>query len=245
MDFFYLRSWARSLFYREAKPTKPPAIETNIRDPKQFLESFDSMIEGFRKVFDAAKEQDSYLIRDGKEIASDGDYKSGFHCSNQLNRPHEFLQSILDMARVQYEPAFIGTYFLNANIGFIHESMPDHPFTLGYFSVTSELRKFSKAWTKDVLPHLSETGYDLGKLETGFVVVTVARKNFTQELISETNNTLGAGFSAQDVLGMTVRGMAGDNSPAQKQFYAGQCIDDGLDEKMRISGWLILSPAAS
>jgi hypothetical protein len=240
MDFFYLRSWVRSLFYRKAKPTKPPAIETNIRDPKQFLESFDSMIEGFRKVFDAAKEKDSYLIRDGEEAAADGDDKSGFHCSNQLNRPHEFLQSLLDMARVQYEPALIGTYFLNANIGFIHESMPDQPFTLGYFSISSRHKKFKKAWRKDALPHLLNLGYQLDDLETSFVVVTTSMSNLTQNLVGETNATLGSGFSVQDVLGMTVRSLAGDDSVPQKQFYAGHCVDDALGEKMRISAWLIM-----
>jgi len=239
MDFFYIRSWVRSFFSKKRKePIQRPAI--NVQNPEQFFEAFETLIKDFRPIFDSAKEKDSHLISGGKRVAAKGDDKSGFHFSKQFERPHEYLQSLLDMIRVHYEPHFIGTYFLNANIGFMDEHIPNEAFTLGYFSISSEHKKFEKAWQKEALPHLQNLGYQLDALEAGFVVVTTSESNLTQELIGETNTTLGSGFSAKDVLGMTVRSLAGDDSGPHKQFYAGHCVDDALGEKMRISAWLIM-----
>jgi len=209
-----------------------------ITSTEECLSNFTSTFNSLYSLIESTREDELPEKQDG--VTSYVGFKSGFQLTGrQYDRPHEYLQSLLDIVRVQYEPALVGTYFLNSNIGFIEEHLSNGASKFGYASIITEHQDFKDAWERSVIPHLSEINYKIEEATVIFVVVTVSRDRHTADLIASTNNHLGSGFTADEAIRMFKDGLAGEEVTTDKQVYSGFCVDEALDKRMRISLWLL------
>ena len=104
-----------------------------LNNPKALVVALREVVAGLYQVFDLAAE---------RPYDPDDDDKPLFGVSSQFDRPNEFLQTLLDMLRVFFEPDPPGTVFLNANPCFLYDAMPEKPVQLGYASVLPSVRPF-------------------------------------------------------------------------------------------------------
>jgi hypothetical protein len=103
--------------------------------------------------------------------------------------------------RVCFEPEPPGTFFLNANMGFIYDEIPDEPFKLAYASLLSEpALPFTDFWNGPVASHLGRCGYDLSKSAATHAVLTTGKERYRGEFIDEVNAVLNSCFSAEEAL---------------------------------------------
>lgn len=77
-----------------------------LNNPQAFVVALREVVAGLYQVFDLAAERPYDLDDNDKPL---------FGVSGQFDRPNEFLQTLLDMVRVFFEPDPPGTFFLNAN----------------------------------------------------------------------------------------------------------------------------------
>lgn len=100
----------------------------NINAPTEFAQSVGNTIANLYYLFEQTCEVELLPVdqRQGK------DWKCLFEASGQFNRPNDFLQCLLDMLRIMFEPEPPGTFYLNANPDFIYEEIDGAPFRLGY-----------------------------------------------------------------------------------------------------------------
>ncbi len=169
-----------------------------------------------------------------------------FHYPHRFERPYEFLQCLLDMVRVNYDPAPFGTYFLNSNMIFLYQGVPSGRFRLGYVSLISEEGSdFSTCWHEQALPYLRSCGYSVESAESLYAVVSTADKTWTPDLVDDVLATLESGFKVEEVLGMLGSHIAsGQSEPVEHRNFAGFCTDEALGSRLRLSVWLFLKPDA-
>ena len=63
---------------------------------------------------------------------------AAFQVMQNNDRSHEYLQTILDLVRCNFEPNPLGTFFLNSNVQFIYDAITEDKTNLGYASIVSE-----------------------------------------------------------------------------------------------------------
>ena len=161
--------------------------------------------------------------------------------ASQFARPSEFLESLLDIIRVNFDPCAPGTFFLNANMGLLYDAMPSVPFQLGYASMTSAPDKpFAAFWKEDVALHLKACSYDIDRARAVFAVASTGMDNYGVDFFNEVSTTLESGFSlheAKELISSQVRESA---NASIKHIHAGYCMDAGLGSKIRLSLWLFI-----
>ena len=213
---------------------------TNINAPTRFRQKLMAVMQELHELFELSKEHDLEPVsEDGVTRYLEEDGKTGFQVTSQFARPSEFLESLLDIIRVNFDPCAPGTFFLNANMGLLYDAMPSVPFQLGYASMTSTPdRPFAAFWKEDVVPHLKACGYDIDRARTVFAIASTGMDNYGVEFFNDVSTTLEAGFSlheAKELISSHVHDPA--NAPI-KHFHAGYCMDAGLGSKTRLSLWL-------
>ncbi len=214
----------------------------NINAPRLFRQKLMAVMQELHELFELSKEHDLEPVsEDGVTRYLEEDGKTGFQAASQFARPSEFLESLLDIIRVNFDPCAPGTFFLNANMGLLYEAMPSAPFQLGYASMTSTPDKpFAAFWKEDVVPHLKACGYDIDRARSVFAVASTGMDNYGVDFFNEVSTTLESGFSlheAKELISSHVRESA--NAPI-KHFHAGYCMDAGLGSKTRLSLWLFI-----
>ena len=73
-----------------------------LNNPNEYVNALRKVVEGLYEVFDLAAE---------RPYDPDDSDKPLFGVSSQFDRPNEFLQTLLDMLRVFFEPDPPGTFF--------------------------------------------------------------------------------------------------------------------------------------
>jgi hypothetical protein len=171
--------------------------------------------------------------------------KCAFQVAGQFDRPREFLEALIDIIRVIYDPNPLGTLLLNSNPAFILEAIPRFPFSLGYISVLgSSKESFESLWHGKVASELAKNNYDLEKVSTAFIVVAGSSNRNGFELLDDVLRVTQSGFSIDEVLHLfaSASNIITDK-PKNKDIYAGTVFDEGLDDRLRISLWLFIEAA--
>lgn len=157
-----------------------------------------------------------------------------FQVTEVFDRPTEFLQCLLDVMRVNFEPHAPGTLFLNSNIELISEGVRPDGFSLGYGSLVSgsgaELGSF---WESEVLSHLDACGCDLTQVHALYVIITTGPERFESALVN------AAGAALERTAGHDRR-QAGEGGI--ESF--GLCVDPALGDRLRVSVWAFAPPQA-
>jgi hypothetical protein len=214
----------------------------NIKDPAFFQQNLQSIMQDCYQLFELAKESDlSPVSEDGVTRYFEESGKCGFQVAGQYERPSEFLQCLLDIIRVQYEPNPMGTLFLNSNIGFAYENMPASSFQLGYISLMSEAEKaFDNFWLEDVHPYITKCGYHFESAFSIFAVASTGHERYNLMFLNEIADALQSGFSVEEAFGLLKAELHEDIDPPRKQVYSGYCLDEALGTRIRLSLWMFL-----
>lgn len=216
----------------------------NIDAPAKFKDKLMDVMESIFELFELSKEFNLEPVSEhGVILYDEEDGKTGFQVSGgQFNRPTEYLLSLLDIIRVNYEPCVLGTFFLNSNMGFLLDAIPDKPFQLGYVSITSEPdEQFNLFWKEDVVPYIAECGYALEDAASVFAVATTGEERYGSDWINSISNTLDSGFSIDEAVELMMSFGRGGVGESTKQCYSGYCVDPALENKIRLSLWLFIS----
>ena len=211
----------------------------NIRDAGQFSEKLQEAMNAINELLELSKEYELKPVgEDGARRYYENDGKCCFQVSGQYERPVEFLQALLDMIRVNFEPHPMGTFFLNSNMGFMYDAIPDEPFQLAYASLVSEENQsFSSFYENDVTAHLGRCGYDVETITAMFAVASTGRARYKINFSGEISKLLNSGFSVSDGLDLLASELEAAASSPRKQTYAGYCLVPELGSRIRLSLW--------
>lgn len=219
------------------------AMEHRINSPAHFKYALDALFFAVDTLYYAIDQDDhSHNVEKIEEPPEETMF--GFDRSTRnIERPHEFLQTILDIVRVNYEPQPLGTTMLNSNPCFLYDAIPSTPFEIGYLSLVSEpSESFGDFWTRRIKPYAESLGYGLDEKQTMFVVCSAGELRYGLDLFSEVSETLNSGPTVEEVLASTIAIIA--NTPEaeeSKECYSGFCLDSALDNRLRVSIWSYLS----
>lgn len=209
-----------------------------------FAESLINIILPIREFMEITRGRELPPVINGVRVYFDQDDKSGFQIARQYDRPTEYLQALLDIVRVEFDPNPLGTFQLNSNLGFILDSIPKSDFQLGYISISSqESQDFHDLWYNNALPYMAKCGYDIYKINVFFAVVTTGYERHGSELMGEVHETLKSGFSIDEVLTSFSKALATDSDPGLRtnsNTYAGFCLDPVLGSRLRLSLWFFI-----
>lgn len=211
----------------------------NIKSPAEFAHRISNTIENLYYLFDQTCEVEllPFDQRQGK------DWKCLFEASGQFKRPNDFLQCLLDMVRIMFEPDPPGTFFLNANPDFIYEEICTTPFRLGYVTALSEphesIDKFNK---RKLEPLIQEYGYDSNSIFATYVFVTHGKSSMSQ--IRGIVKFFDSGFSVDNALQSFANIIKEDGEISKRnRSYAGFSTDEALGDRVRVSMWLFMHKA--
>lgn len=216
----------------------------NIKSPANFQEKLIEVMEGIYELFELSKEHHLEPVsEDGVTRYFEESGKTCFQVSGQFNRPSEYLESLLDIIRVNYEPCVLGTFFLNSNMGFLYDAIPSKPFQLGYISITSEPnKKFNLFWEEDVVPYIEKCGYSVERALSIFAVASTGEENYDIDFMDNISTTLNSGFSVDEAVELMAASLCETAEEPTKQIYSGYCLDAALENKTRLSLWLFINP---
>ena len=209
----------------------------NVKNPLLFSTKLQDMLNGMYDFFESTFEKEYPKETNG--VIHIVGKKNCFQVADQYQRPHDFLQSLLDILQVIYEPKVLGTFFLNSNPKFLFDAIPEKPFQLGYASFISEPhQRFNEFWSENILNALKEYGYNLENTTALFVVVSTGNERYSIDLVNEVCETLDAGFSPEEAIGLIKSSINNDFPIPYKKTFAGYCLVPELDEKLRVSLWM-------
>lgn len=217
--------------------------KNNIKSPVKFLEKLQEVMDGMYELFELSKEQSLAPVSDDGVIRyMEGSGKTCFQVSGQFDRPSEYLQSLLDIIRVNYEPCALGTFFLNSNMAFLYERIPDSPFQLGYISISSEGNmQFDQFWEEEVVPYIEKCGYSINDASAIYVVASTGEANYGLDFIDKISTTLNSGFSVDEAMNLLAAPVCETREELIKHIYPGFCLDRALKDETRLSLWLFLN----
>jgi hypothetical protein len=215
----------------------------NAIDPGKFKETLNALMMSTYLIFEIARDHELPPIsEDGCRTYFEESGKTGFQVAGQFDRPEEFFQTLLDMIRVQFEPATYFTLLLNSNIVFMLENVPEHEFQLGYVSIVSaDNQDFRDFWENRVRPHLNNCGYDMENVSSVFAVATTGKERYyNPEFILEIEEILPSMFQTDEVVEMIRSLLTSGNYSKKRNNYCGYCLDSALENRTRLSMWLFL-----
>ena len=217
--------------------------KNNIKSPVKFQEKLQEVMDGIYELFELSKENNLVPVsKDGVTRYMVESGKTCFQVSGQFDRPTEYLESLLDIFRVNYEPCVLGTFFLNSNIGFLYDAIPDKPFQLGYISITSEVDKsFDSFWDEDVIPYIEKCGYSVKDTISIFAIASTGEHNYGIDFIESVSSALNSGFSMDEAVNLLAASISETKEETNKQTYSGFCLDTALENKIRLSLWLFIN----
>ena len=208
----------------------------NIKSPAEFAHRLSNTIDNLYYLFEQTCEVEllPFDQRQGK------DWKCLFEASGQFKRPNDFLQCLLDMLRIMFEPHPPGTFFLNANHDFIYEEIGTDPFRMGYVTAVSDPQEsIEKFYKRKLEPLIQKYGYDSNAIFATYVFVTHGKSSMAQ--IGEIVKFFDSGFSIDDVLQSFANIVKEDGGISKRnRSYAGFSTDEALGDRMRISMWLFM-----
>lgn len=215
----------------------------NIRSSQQFKEKLKGVMGGVYELLECAREYDLKPVdENGVTRYAEDVGKCSFQVSGQYERPAEFLQTLLDIVRADFEPSPLGTFFLNSNMEFIYDAIPDRPFQLAYASLVSEDGQSFVSFFQDaVQPHLKRCGYNASQFSAMFVVASTGRERYGVKFTAEISRALGSGFSTNEAMGLLAAELDAPASEPLKETYAGYCLVPELESRIRLSLWCFVT----
>lgn len=208
-----------------------------LENPQDFVAAFRQAIAGLYQVFDLAAEQPYNPDDYDKPLCG---------VSSQFDRPDEFLQTLLDMMRIFFEPDPPGTLYLNANPCFLYEALSDKSIQLGYASILGDPgESFSSMLHEKIFPRLEELGYRQDTYASAYFAICRGpgqggKIKFGDDLICESTMALRANISV-DAAWEGLYSAIKEESPAFVQRnYVGLSFDQSLGDRLRVSIWLII-----
>ena len=216
----------------------------NVNSPADFKEKLQEVMEAIYQLFELSKEQPLAPVSKDGVIRYMEEYgKTGFQVSGQYDRPSEFLQSLLDIIRANYEPVVLGTFFLNSNLSFLYDEIPESPFRLGYVSLTAGAdRDFSTFWQDDVVPYIAQCGYTVGEATAIYAVASTGAENYGMEFTECIASTLHSGFSVEEATDLLAACADETVTAPRKPIHTGYCLDKAMGNRTRLSLWLFIRP---
>lgn len=210
----------------------------NVVRTKEFNSILHDLMENMYDLMELSKEHDLQSVSEkGVILYSDEEGKTCFQVSRQFDRPTEFLQTLLDIVRVNFEPFAPGTFLLNSNMLFLYENIPNEPFYLGYISLVSGPDEtFGQFYSQSVVPYLERCGYTLDDISATFAAISTGHQRYGMELLEDTLETLNAGFSIDEVFSAFSEYISeSGDTITKKECYAGFCLDPALETRVRLS----------
>lgn len=197
-----------------------------------FLLVIDKVDNGIRELMETLKEHGLPEVQNGVRRYYADIGKTPFQVSGQFERPDEFLQVLLDMVRVQYEPFPMGSMALNSNLtAYLHAAIRGESFRIGYLSMLSEEKQsFTDFWQTEVMAYAKTNGYQLAGAQVMFVVITAGGGNYGLPLLMEVNEVLDAGISLKE---------AESGCGIVTDRFSGFCLDEAMMSRLRVSVWFI------
>lgn len=217
-------------------------IKKNVTDTSAFAQQFYKVMDSIYDLMELAQEDQPEAPDPNSGIFTlPVEAKIPFNVSGRYERPTEFLTSLLDIVRVNFEPNFFGTFLLNANMDFVQSHIPTHPFQLGYASITHEDIEnldFEEFWNTTVQAHLARCGYLLSQANAAFVVVSTAGEHSGMKLIKKVAGAVTVGVTVDQALDSIASNIKHNKSEMTHDFYTGFCIDESLANSLRLSIWM-------
>lgn len=189
-----------------------------IKDSKSLMHGFGRALHHLHRLLDSETLQE----KPGKENPL-----TAFQATEGVDRPAEFLQCLLDVIRVNFDPHAPGTLFLNSNMDLIAEGIPHDAFHLAYGSLVSGPKAgLESFWESEVLTHLNANGCDLTEAHALYVIITTGPERFESALVD------AAGAALERTAGHDRR-QAGEGGIESFGF----CVDPVLGDRLRVSVW--------
>lgn len=211
----------------------------NVKNTQLFSTKLQEILNGMYDFFELTFEKEYPKETDGVVHIVDG--KTCFQAADQYQRPHDFLQSLLDILRVIYEPEVLGTFSLNSNPGFLFDAIPEKPFQLAYGSFISKPNQsFREFWYKKIIKSLEEYGYNQEDASALFIVVSTGEERYGFDLVIEVIETLEAGFSPEEASGLIASAINENIPKPAKNVYAGYCLVKELMTRLKVSLWMFI-----
>lgn len=170
-----------------------------------------------------------------------------FELAGSRDRPLEFLQCLMDLVRVLYEPEPPGSLDLNSNWDLVSEAVPLDGFRLGYVSVTGLPGQSLQAMVgREFASRLAALGYvDQAPLAT-FICVSVGAELWRRNVsvVGEANRLFDAGWSVSACADAIKAVAADDGIVDTPATLAGVALDPALaPSQVRVSVWMFLPRA--
>lgn len=208
----------------------------NVPKAKEFNSKLQQLMKNMFDLFELTKEYE-YPTRAENSVAgyNEDRGKYNFQVANQYERSSEFLQVLLDMMRVNYDPRLPGTWFLNSNPSYIYDGIPSIPFRLGDMSLVSNGDEdFSQFYSNTIAAYIEACGYDITQISKSYAVVSSGGKHNFNKLVEDVCEKLESTFSFDIVNNFCA---LNEDDISQNRCYAGFCVDPALENRIRLSMW--------
>ena len=215
-----------------------------IQQPTLFAETMTALMQAVGEALELAREFELAPVSDGVQVYMPECGKASFQTAGQFSRPTEFLQTLLDLVRIVYEPYPPGTFMLNSNWDFVRDALPSTPFRLGYLSMVSLPAEDIAAFNTRVLAgRMSQYGYSCANAIATYFMVTVGSGRSILQTSGEVARQFGTGISVDEALSsIALTASENDHVNISTGFVvAGVSRDEGLGDRMRVSMWMILT----
>ncbi len=213
-----------------------------INSPAHFRYPIDAMFFAINTLYFAIAQKEQIHSKETLEEPPKEDLVAFDISSRNIERPHQFLQVLLDVIRMNYEPEPLGTTLLNSNICFLYDAIPCQPFELAYLSLVSEPdESFGDFWEKTIEPYARALGCDLNGADSLFVICSTGEKRYLISLVTETNEILHCVPTVKEFVSNTVSIVADQPTlDSRENCCAGFCLDNALGSRLRVSLWAYL-----
>ena len=210
-------------------PSKPASNECKrmtapIQQPPQFANAMSSLMRVMGDVLELAREHELAPVQDGVQVYRPEHGKSYFQTAGQFSRPTEFLQTILDLVRIIYEPYPPGTLMLNSNWDFVMDALPSTPYRIGYLSMVSRPGEDIATFTARALAtRMTRYGYSCADAVATYFMVTVGRSRSILRTSADVLKQFGAGMTADEALTSIATAVFGNEGGIDRprRVYAG------------------------
>lgn len=160
----------------------------------------------------------------------------------EQSRPREYLQVVLDLLRVVYEPALPGAFQLNSNWDLVADAIPEESFGLGYLTLTSAPGESIEDFARGGFARrMRELGYAFSDAKASFVAACVPASRFSLKENGRVLRAFDGGLRVDQAFEVIQDVSAGEDCgwPRRGGVVAGLAVDDALtDSRVRISAWL-------
>lgn len=219
----------------------------NVPDPKALSQMIGEFFVSNLGLIHMLREKTMHShTEDGCQVFDEEFGPLAFQATMQYERPKEFLQTLLDLIRIIFEPHPPGTLLLNANIGLMINEVGSEAFQLGYLSAVSDTgESFGEFAQRAIEPRIQALGYRRAPPNATFFMLTYGDQSFEarETIREEICKLFSPGFQLNELITRFAETV--QQSPhadtRMGRCYAGYSQDSALGpDRFRLSVWLFL-----